>query len=112
MSDFDLLMDVATNPHWKEPKPKKMNKFDPKRKVWIVKPFEHGNGGWYGFKVLSSKKGMQLKRALSIKNPDEKYDCYNSSYNIKHAAIRICHKPDPNYDLYYFHSNDRIWYKS
>jgi len=148
MIDFDLLMDVATNPHWnwKEPKPKRKNnmgfitlhnkdgskklihtsqlgelkvvdkrikKFDPKRKVWIVKPFEHGNGGWYGFKVLSSKKGMQLKRALSIKNPEVKYDCYNTSFyeDSKHGALRICFRPDPNRTLYYFHSGDRRWYK-
>ena len=77
-----------------------------------MKPLVHGNGGWYGMDILSSKRGMQLGAALKIKNPDKKYDVYNDWYDVGHlGAIRICYKPDANYALYYFNGADYRWEK-
>lgn len=80
-----------------------------KRKVWIIEPYVHGNGGWYGWKILSSEKGMQLKRALSI-DPYTKYDLWSRYEEYGDlGAIRICYKKDPNRAIYYF--NDCEWKK-
>lgn len=79
-------------------------------KVWIVVPHCHGNGGWCGYSTLSSKKGMQLKRALSIKNPSTKYN-YDTNWQWEgvHGSIRIATKPDPNYSIYFFDEDDEKW---
>jgi hypothetical protein len=88
-----------------------MKKFDPKRKVWIVQPHCHGNGGWYGYKTLSSKRGMQLKRALKI-NPFTEYDAYNDyDHTGRLGAPRICFSEDPNRSLFLFNGNDMRWEK-
>lgn len=83
-----------------------------KRKVWIIHPLCHGNGGWYGQSILSSKKGMQLKRALSILNPFTEYDIYNDYRDSGYlGAIRICIKPDANKSILYFDGEDYLWTK-
>lgn len=88
-----------------------MKKFDPKRKVWIVSPHCHGNGGWCGQSVLSSKRGMQLQRAVKI-NPSVKYDVYEDWFEFgRLGATRICFKPDANKSLYYWQSDEKRWIK-
>jgi len=88
-----------------------MKKFDPKRKVWIIKPYCHGNGGWYGWGMLSSKRGMQLRRALKV-NPLVKYDLYNDHQDVGTlSAVLICFKPEPNSSLFRFHGGNYRWEK-
>lgn len=88
-----------------------MTKFDPKRKVWITQPQPHGNGGWCGDKVLSSPRGMQLRRALKI-DPVAKYGIYQDWYEYGTlGATRISFRPDSNKSICYWNDNDKQWVK-
>lgn len=83
-----------------------------KRKVWIIQPLVHGNGGWYGSQRLSSKRGMQLNRALKI-NPFDRYDTYNDYYHTSNlGAPRICISQDVNKSLYYYDGEENRWTKT
>ena len=77
--------------------------------VWITKPECHGNGGWSGDNILSSKDGIVLEKALKI-NPFITFDIYdNWMFEGKLGAVRICNKPNSNYAIYWWNGEEKRW---
>lgn len=77
------------------------------KKLFLIQPLEHGNGGWHGYNVLShvTEKWM-LKR-----NPVKIY--LNNYYNPMFGSqLRLCKSKDPNDCIYLFDHEDNTWIKN
>jgi hypothetical protein len=75
--------------------------------VNLIMPLEHGNGGWYGQKVLASGR---LEDFLKI-NPVLTYlDGYYDPMFGSH--LRLSYTTDANFPIYIWNHEDNRWEKS
>jgi len=74
------------------------------KKVYIIEPLEHGNGGCYGSKVLSN---LPLRNALKT-DPMSMFDIYD--YGITFYP-RICTTENMNDCVYVWDNEYRNWVK-
>lgn len=79
------------------------------KKVFLIEPIAHGNGGWCGSDTVLHDR---LGKILSQRNP---YDRWNDlNYSIREAELycselRICLTEDPNDAIYVFNCDDLKW---
>ena len=85
------------------------------KKVYLVEPSAHGNGGWCGSNVIARER---LGSILSKGNP---YCCYGGNYDLGYtmgsasdwgAEVRICLTENPNDSIYIFNCEDGMWEES
>ena len=73
------------------------------KKVYIIEPLEHGNGGCYGSNILDF---VSLSNALKI-NPMKHYDLHD--YWGRNFYPRICKTRDMNDEIYIWDEYDHKW---
>lgn len=77
------------------------------RKLYLVMPLEHGNGGWHGSETLAhASVEWMLKR-----NPVETY--LEGDYDPEYGSyLRLCKTEDPNSAVYLFDHEKNVWLNS
>lgn len=81
----------------------KNKRFKNYKKFYIVAPLCHGNGGWYGEKVLAEFN--TLKECFSYKDERAKFERSWDGTD----SLRICIDKNPNHAIFVFNDDKQKW---
>lgn len=76
--------------------------------VYLIRPLDHGNGGWYGSKIVTHARLEQLL----AENP---YDAFNDiigDYYEGESPVRICLTANANDSIYIYNPEELKWEKT